>query len=237
MSNVCIIAARGGSKRIPGKNIKPFAGKPMIAWSIEAAKTAGLFDGIYVSTDSDEVAAVSESFGAEVPFRRPPELSDDATPLFPVIAHAINWLTANRGPVTFVCNVFATAPFLQSCFIREGLDVLRSNPGAEFAFGVTSYAFPVFRSVKRNPDGTVSMLWPEHALTRSQDLPEVWHEAGQFTWGRPQAFLTKSTVYGACTYPVVLPRHLVQDIDTPEDWEVAEKMFQKIHAPSPAHSH
>jgi N-acylneuraminate cytidylyltransferase len=224
--NVAVIPARGGSKRIPRKNIKAFCGKPMLAWSIEAARATGLFDAVFVSTDDEEIASLAEAIGAEAPFRRPPELADDHMPVLPVIAHTIRWIEEHRGPVLYACCIYATAPFLQAHFLREGFDLLNAHPDAEFAFSVTSYTFPILRSLKLDPDGTVSMLWPEHELTRSQDLPEALHDAGQFYWGRKQAFLNHQGVFSARSYPVILPRHLVQDIDTPEDWEVAERLFK-----------
>jgi N-acylneuraminate cytidylyltransferase len=223
--NIAIIPARGGSKRIPRKNVKPFCGKPMIAWPIGAALTTRLFDGIIVSTDDEEIATVAEASGAQAPFRRPAELSNDHTPTLPVIAHAIRWFEEHRGPVRFACCIYATAPFLQARFLCEGLKLLETHADADFAFSVTSYAFTIFRSLRRNADGTVSMFWPENELTRSQDLPEAWHDAGQFYWGRKEAFLNRPGVFSARSYPVILPRRLAQDIDTPEDWEEAERLF------------
>lgn len=223
-----VIPARGGSKRIPRKNIKSFCGKPMLAWPIQAAKEAGIFDAILVSTDDDEVAAVAEAYGAEVPFRRPAELANDHAPTLPVVAHAIEWLKSQRGPVRFACCIYPTAPFLKPQFLREGLNLLKTRADADFAFSVTSYAFTIFRSLKRNPDGTIAMFWPENELKRSQDLPEAWHDAGQFYWGCPESFAKYRGVYSARSYPVTIPRHLVQDIDTLEDWEKAERMFAAI---------
>jgi N-acylneuraminate cytidylyltransferase len=225
MNTIAIIPARGGSKRIPRKNIKSFCGKPMIAWSIETARAAAIFDAILVSTDDDEIASVAEANGADVPFRRPADLANDQTPTLPVIAHAVQWFEEHRGPVEFACCIYATAPFLQAQFLREGLELLKAHADAEFAFSITSYAFPIFRALKRNADGMVGMFWPENELKRSQDLPEAWHDAGQFYWGRKQAFYSRLGVFSARSYPVVLPRHTVQDIDTPEDWERAERMF------------
>ena len=225
MSIIAIVPARGGSKRIPRKNVNLFCGKPMIAWSIEAAREAGIFDTILVSTDDEEIASVAEAYGAEAPFRRPAELANDHTPTLPVIAHALKWFEEHRGPVEFGCCIYATAPFLQAQYLREGLELLKAHPDAEFAFSITSYAFPIFRALNRNADGTVGMFWPENEMKRSQDLPEAWHDAGQFYWGRLQAFIGHLGVFSACSYPVVLPRHQVQDIDTPEDWARAERMF------------
>jgi pseudaminic acid cytidylyltransferase len=226
MNAIAIIPARGGSKRIPHKNIKMFCGKPMLVWSIEAAHASGLFDAVLVSTDDEEIAALAEASGAEAPFRRPAEIADDHTPILPVIAHALHWIEEHRNPVHFACCISATAPFLEARFLREGFDLLESNPDAAFTFGITSYAFPIFRSLKIGPDGSVAMFWPENELTRSQDLPQAWHDAGQFYWGRKDAFMNNAGVFSAHAYPVILPRHQVQDIDTPEDLEIAERLFE-----------
>lgn len=223
--NIAVIPARGGSKRIPRKNIREFCGKPMIAWSIEAAKASNCFEHIIVSTDDKEIADVAEGFGAEVPFRRPDELSNDYVATLPVIAHAIRWFEEHRGPVDFACCIYATAPFLRAEFLYDGFRILNKHPDAEFAFSVTSYAFPIFRAIRIAQSGCVEMFWPENQMKRSQDLPEAWHDAGQFYFGRKNAFLENEGFFNAKSYPVILPRHLVQDIDTPEDWQRAERMF------------
>jgi pseudaminic acid cytidylyltransferase len=225
MSTIAVIPARGGSKRIPRKNVRPFCGKPMIVWPISAILDTGIFEAVVVSTDDDEIAAVAKSAGAEVPFMRPAELCDDHTATKPVIAHAIRWWEQNRGPLEFCCCAYATAPFLRPEYIRQGFDILQAKPNADFAFSVTSYAFPIFRALEIMENGRVKMCWPENELKRSQDLPDTWHDAGQFYWGRRDTFLGDKGFFSSKSYPVVLPRHLVQDIDTPEDWERAEKMF------------
>jgi len=225
VSAIAIIPARGGSKRIPRKNVRPFAGKPMIAWSIEAALESGVFDAVVVSTDDEEIATVASSLGAQIPFRRPSELSDDHTPTMPVIAHAIRWWEENKSPLEYGCCIYATAPFIKPEFLREGLEMLRKNPDGDFAYSVTTYAFPIFRALRMAENGRLEMFWPENEMKRSQDLPEAWHDAGQFYWGRRNAFLGPHGFFSARSYPVALPRHLVQDIDTPEDWERAEKLF------------
>lgn len=225
---IAIIPARGGSKRIPRKNVKPFCGKPMIAYSIETAQETGVFDRIIVSTDDDEIADVAQRFGAEVPFRRSADLANDYTPTLPVVADTIRQLGEAAEIAEYVCCIYATAPFLRSEFLREGFELLRSHFDAEFTFSVTSYSSAIFRALRRSEDGHVQMFWPENELTRSQDLPEAWHDAGQFYWGRKQAFLSHEGVFSARSYGVVLPRYLVQDIDTPEDWERAERMLMTL---------
>lgn len=226
---LAIIPARGGSKRIPRKNIKPFCGKPMIAWSIEAAHLAGCFDRIIVSTDDAEIADIARAHGAEVPFMRPPELSDDHTGTIPVIAHAIDWMLQNAGPVDFACCLYATAPFVQAADLQHGFEVLQRS-GAHYAFSVTSYAFPIQRAIRITADQRVEMLNPEHFNTRSQDLEHAFHDAGQFYWGRAAAWLTGKPLFSHDAAPVLLPRHRVQDIDTAEDWERAEWLFKAMQS-------
>jgi pseudaminic acid cytidylyltransferase len=226
---LAVIPARGGSKRIPRKNIKPFYGLPMIAWSIKAALKSRCFDRIIVSTDDAEIAQVAQAFGAEVPFVRPPELSDDHTGTIPVIAHAIDWQSHNGEAAVEVCCIYATAPFLQATDLMLGLDTLHST-GAEYAFSVTSYAFPIQRAVRIRADQRLEMFQPEHFGTRSQDLPEAWHDAGQFYWGKAEAWQQGKPLFSQDAVPVPLPRHRVQDIDTPEDWGRAEWLFKAMQA-------
>lgn len=224
---LAIIPARGGSKRIPRKNLKGFCGKPMIAWSIDAAHRSGCFDRIVVSTDDAEIAEVAHTHGAEVPFVRPPELSDDHTGTTPVIAHAIEWMNHNVGQTSLACCLYATAPFVQAEDLRRGLDTLQSS-GADYAFSVTSYPFPIQRAIRITADQRVEMFNPEHFNTRSQDLEESFHDAGQFYWGRTAAWLAHKPLFSHFAAPVPLPRHRVQDIDTPEDWERAEWLFKAM---------
>lgn len=226
---VAVIPARGGSKRIPRKNIKAFCGKPMIAWSIEAAAASGCFDAVVVSTDDAEIAEVAKSYGASVPFVRPPELSDDHTGTIPVIAHAVQRFVAAGQRPDAVCCLYATAPFVTADDIRTGLQVMEEE-GVDYAFSVTSYAFPIQRAIRFSKHGRVEMFQPEHFNTRSQDLEEAYHDAGQFYWGRASAWLAGTPLFGMGSAPVVLPRHRVQDIDTAEDWLRAEWMFKALRA-------
>lgn len=225
--NVAIIPARGGSKRIPRKNVRDFAGKPMIGWSIAAAFDSGCFDRVVVSTDDDEIADIASGLGASVPFRRPPELSDDFTPTTPVVAHAIRWLQQDGMQPQQVCCLYATAPFIRADDIRAGLSALEDS-GADYAFSVTSFEFPIQRAVKIDRNGRLAMFQPEHFATRSQDLEPAYHDAGQFYWGRASAWLDGQRMFGPQAVPVILPRYRVQDIDTIEDWMRAELMAASL---------
>ncbi|MFB2531543.1 pseudaminic acid cytidylyltransferase [Paracoccus sp. p3-h83] len=228
---LAVIPARGGSKRIPRKNIKPFCGKPMIAWSIAAARDSGCFDRIIVSTDDAEIAQVARDHGAEVPFTRPAALSDDHTGTIPVIAHAAAWQADHGTAPDLVCCLYATAPFVRAADLRDGHQALTGS-GADYAFSVTTYAFPIQRALRRTEDGRVAMFQPDHFATRSQDLEEAWHDAGQFYWGRAAAWQAGRVLFGSGSVPVPIPRHRVQDIDTPEDWRRAELMFAALAAQS-----
>ncbi|AXV66482.1 pseudaminic acid cytidylyltransferase [Pseudoalteromonas lipolytica] len=225
--NIAIIPARGGSKRIPRKNIKLFHGKPMIAYSIEAAIKSGCFDKVIVSTDDAEIADVAQQFGAQVPFMRPADIADDYATTLDVMKHALEWLEAQGDAVDNVCCLYATAPFVLPSNLKQGYEALQSGE-LDYAFSATSYAFPIQRALKLNAEGTVEMFQPEHFNTRSQDLIEAYHDAGQFYWGTADAFKAKRPIFGVKSKAVLLPRKQVQDIDTPEDWDLAEALFQVI---------
>lgn len=224
---LAVIPARGGSKRIPRKNIKLFCGKPMIAWSIEAARHSACFDKIIVSTDDDEIATLASQYGAEVPFMRPTELSDDHTGTIPVIAHAIEWINQHQGPVDLACCLYATAPFVRAEDLRRGMEQLQQT-GADYAFAVTSFPFPIQRAIRITQQQRVEMFAPQHFNTRSQDLEEAFHDAGQFYWGKANAWLAGTPLFSPQATPVLLPRHRVQDIDTLEDWQRAEWLFKAM---------
>lgn len=226
---LAVFPARGGSKRIPRKNIKPFCGKPIIAWSIAAAHGSGCFDRVIVSTDDAEIAQVARDAGAEVPFLRPPELSDDHVGTIPVVRHAIECQAAIGEAPSLVCCIYATAPFLVADDIKRGLDVLERS-GSDFAFSVAKYPFPIQRAIRTDAAGRVSMFNPEHFQTRSQDLEEAYHDAGQFYWGLASAWRSAETLFGPASAAVVLAPHRVQDIDTPDDWARAEWMFKALQA-------
>jgi pseudaminic acid cytidylyltransferase len=230
--NVAIIPARGGSKRVPRKNVSDFCGKPMIAWSIEAALASDCFDRVVVSTDDDEISAVARSLGAELPFVRPAALSDDHAGILPVMAHAVRWLQ-RRNRVTGrrfdrACCIFATAPFMQPEDLRTGLSVLEAQY-VDYAFTVTSYAYPIQRAVRLTARGRIEMMQPDGFDARSQDFEEAYHDAGQFYWGTADAWLEQRPLFGGGAAPVILPRHRVHDIDTPEDWTRAELIFKALN--------
>ena len=225
---IAVIPARGGSKRIPRKNIRSFCGKPIIAYSIAAAQQTGLFDQVVVSTDDEEIASIARTFGATTPFVRPKEIADDFTGTNAVVKHAVAWFNAQSHDVTHACCLYATAPLVQAQYIAEGYEAL-SRSDAAFAFSVTSYAFPIQRAVRITPEGRVDAVYPEHRMTRSQDLEHAYHDAGQFYWGTARAFLEDMPLFAPHSVGVILPRHLVQDIDTLEDWNQAELMYGAIN--------
>ena len=224
---LAIIPARGGSKRIPRKNIKSFGGRPIIAWSIQAAQDAGIFDRIIVSTDDEEIAAVAQEYGADIPFVRPVDLADDFTGTASVIIHAIKWYMERGFDFEQVCCIYPTAPFIHAEDIRNGSEILKTS-GAKFAFSVTSFAFPIQRAVKLREDGKIEMFDRSQFQMRSQDLPEAYHDAGQFYWGTKNAWLSGRPIFGPNSAPVILPRYRVQDIDTLEDWKQAELMMEVL---------
>jgi len=225
--NICVVPARGGSKRIPRKNIKVFNGKPIIAYSIEAALESNCFDQVIVSTDDNEIAEVAKKYGAKVPFIRPAELSNDYAGTISVIKHTIEWLENHGNAIDNVCCLYATAPFIQSQTIFEAFQQLQESK-ADYCFSVTSFVFPIQRSIRITQGGKVDMFYPENFDARSQDLEEAYHDAGQFYWGKAQAFKDELPIFSETASPYILPRYLVQDIDTIEDWIMAEAMHRVL---------
>ncbi|MFW3341649.1 pseudaminic acid cytidylyltransferase [Aliarcobacter butzleri] len=221
-----IIPARGGSKRIPRKNIKDFHGKPLIAYSIEVALKSKLFDKVIVSTDDEEIAKIARDFGAETPFIRPHELSDDFTGTGAVVNHAIEFLKAQGEKIDFICTIYATAPFLQEKYLIESFEKLK-NSNTKNAFSCTSMPFPIQRTFKITPDERCEMFWKENFSKRSQDLEEAYQDAGQFYWTNLNV-KSDDIIFGKDSIPIILPRYLVQDIDTLEDWTRAEFMYEAI---------
>jgi len=227
---IAIIPARGGSKRIPRKNIKKFYGKPLIGYSILTALRSKLFDKIVVTTDDEEIATIAKEYGAEVPFLRPKELSGDFTGTGDVVNHTLEWLKENGEIFEFVCTIYATAPLLQSKYLIEGFNALK-NSTAINTFSATSMPFPIQRTFKVDEKGRCKMFTPEYYMTRSQDLEEAFQDAGQFYWTKTDQ-TSDEVMFGQDSIPIILPRHLVQDIDTLEDWKRAEIMYKVIQESS-----
>ena len=224
---VAIIPARGGSKRIPQKNIKEFCGKPIISYSIDAAILSGCFDRVIVSTDDEDIARIARMSGAETPFIRPEKISDDYATTLDVIQHSIGWCENQNWKLDAVCCIYATAPFVQAKNIQYGLSFLE-DPKVQYAFSATSFEFPIQRGFYLDEVGAVVMFQPEHINTRSQDLREAYHDAGQFYWGKVPAFRAGLPFFTKHSKPVLIPRERVQDIDTTADWNYAEKMFELL---------
>ncbi len=224
---VAIIPARGGSKRIPRKNIKDFFGKPLIAYSIETALKSNLFDKVIVSTDDEEIATIAKQYGAEVPFIRSKELADDFTTTQPVVDNVLDYLKSVDEYYDYYCTIYATAPLLTIQYLIKGFDDLK-NSDAVNSFSVTSMPFPIQRTFKVNKNNRCEMFTPEYHSFRSQDLEEAYQDAGQFYWTK----MTKTSddiMFGKDSIPIILQRHLVQDIDTLEDWKRAEFMYQILN--------
>lgn len=224
---IAVIPARGGSKRIPRKNIRPFLGKPIIAYAIEAARNAGIFDHVIVSTDDAEIAAVAREWGAETPFLRPAEISGDRTPTVDVIRHAANWSNENLGPVEFICCIYSTAVFVDGATLKRGLEEMRKAK-TDYAVSVIRYPAPIERAMRITADGRLAAVNIAGMAMRSQDIEDAWHDAGQFYWGSPAAFAATQAERIARAVPVILPKGHVQDIDTEEDWRHAELLYRSL---------
>ena len=221
---VAIIPARGGSKRIPYKNIRNFHGKPIIAWSIIAAKKSGIFDDIIVSTDSQRIADVANKYGAITPFIRPDSISDDFTGTNDVIKHAAKWYIENVGDIDYICGIYPTAPFLTSSVLVDGFHRL-VNSNAAFVFSAVGYSYPIQRAFLISKNDRVQMLNKENISKRSQDLEKSYHDAGQFYWCLTSSFINNLNLYSDESIPMILPAHLAHDIDDEEDWKYAEMLY------------
>jgi len=222
--NIAIIPARGGSKRIPRKNIKSFNGKPMLAYAIEAAHNSGLFEHVIVSTDDLEISDIAREWGAETPFVRPAELANDFAATVPVIAHAVLACQALNWTFEYACCIYPGVPFIQINDLQESLELLRKST-ADYCFPVTEFPSAIQRALKRSSDGHMQPFHPEFELVRTQDLEPAYHDAGQFYWGKAAAWLHNSKVHSS-GIGLVIPNWRVVDIDTPEDWHRAESLFK-----------
>tara|TARA_Y200000002_G_scaffold340734_1_gene311474 strand:- start:1106 stop:1783 length:678 start_codon:yes stop_codon:yes gene_type:complete len=221
---IAIIPARGGSKRIPRKNIKKFNGKPMIAWAIQVAKKSQLFDYIIVSTDDNEIKNIAEQHGAIVPFIRPSNISDDETPTVPVISHAVKEIDRLYQSVEYACCIYPCSPFILVSDLVKSFNLLKSS-SESFVYPVTEYPHSIFRAMRQSKEGKMEFLYPEHELSRTQDLEETFHDSGQFYWGKAEAWrrLKKMHTDGV---GMKIPSYRVIDIDTEDDWKRAELFFQ-----------
>ncbi len=228
MTNIAIIPARGGSKRIPHKNIKEFLGKPMISYAIAAARQAEIFDHIVVSTDSQEIAKVAQQLGAEIYRMRPKELSDDFTGTGEVTRQEVLYLDSIGIKGDYICTIYATVPLIEAQDLKASWEQMTAN-GKQFAYALCSFEFPIWRGCYIQ-NGSPIPVWPENMPKRSQDLPEVYHDAGQFYWAGHDALLdTNITDNHLKTLAYLIPRYRVVDIDTPEDWINAEMLYKAIH--------
>lgn len=224
-NNIAIIPARGGSKRIPKKNIKDFLGKPIIAYSIEIAINCKLFNKVIVSTDDEEIKDVAIKYGAEVPFIRPKEIADDFTGTHDVIGHAVKWLEDNGEKMDYVCCVYPTAPLIEKDDLKKGFKLIKTGKW-DSVMAATNFSYPIFRSFEQLPGGGLKMIFPEHYNSRSQDLPEVYHDAGLFYWAKPATWKQKPEGYNEKNSIVKIPNYRIQDIDTLDDWKRAEIIYK-----------
>lgn len=225
--NIAVIPARGGSKRIPRKNIKEFGGRPMIAWAISVARDSLLFDKVVVSTDDPEIADVAREYGAETPFVRPDELANDTAGTVPVIAHAIRELNKQQCLPDKVCCIYPCTPFLRTSDLAEALSVVMSS-GADFAYPVVEYLHPTFRAMRRSSQGQMQFVFPECEMMRTQDLEKTYHDAGQFYWGNSSAWLAMKKMHSD-GIGFVVPSWRFVDVDTEDDWRRAE-LFLKLQS-------
>ena len=223
--NIAIIPARGGSKRIPKKNIRLFRGKPMIAWSIEAAIKSNCFDKVFVSTDSEEIASIAKSLGAWVPFLRPYNISDDYSTTKDVIEYCIKWFKEKNIVINYVCCLYATAPFVKAEDLKKGLNLITQQTENRFIFSATNFSFPIQRAIKINEEGISSMFYPENFNVRSQDLENAYHDAGQFYFAKPNVWINKENLFEDAL-PILIPNWRVQDIDEEDDWARAEMLHE-----------
>jgi pseudaminic acid cytidylyltransferase len=224
--NIAIIPARGGSKRIPRKNIKLFAGKPMIAYAIETAKNSNLFEKIIVSTDDLEIAEIATKYRAEVPFIRPPELANDFAGTVPVIAHAISFCQNLGWKIENACCIYPCTPLMEFEDLKKAFEQLKSK-NVDFVFPVCEFPSAIQRALKQNLNGTMEPFYPQFEQTRTQDLEKAYHDAGQFYFGKADAWTQEKKIHSG-GIGLLIPSWLAVDIDTPEDWERAESIYKSL---------
>jgi pseudaminic acid cytidylyltransferase len=227
IKRLAIIPARGGSKRIPFKNIKLFNGRPIIAYSIEAALNSGLFSEVMVSTDDKQIAEIALAHQAKVPFLRSPENSDDFAGTAEVLCEVLNQYQNQSDEFTEACCIYPTAPFVTSSILAETHSIF-SKGNYDTLFPIMKYSYPVPRSVKKTSSGRVEMVWPENYSKRSQDLPAFYHDAGQFYWFKVPYMLGEKKLFSQNSYGHEIDDLHGQDIDSLSDWKLAELKFNMI---------
>ncbi|MBN2572862.1 MAG: pseudaminic acid cytidylyltransferase [Ignavibacteriales bacterium] len=228
MKNIAIIPARGGSKRIPRKNIKDFLGKPIIAYSIEAALGSEIFDEVMVSTDDTEIAEIAKKYGASVPFFRSIENSNDYATTSLVLIEVLNQYQKINRNFDYLCCIYPTALFVNKCKIQEAFKIMLEKE-SDSIIPVVKFSYPVQRSFRLNKNGILEYIWTENIAKRSQDLEPIYHDAGQFYWCKVKSFLKDKTVITKNNFPFILEQTEVQDIDTEEDWKIAELKYKILH--------
>ena len=226
---IAMIPARGGSKRIPRKNIRLFAGKPAIAHAIDAAKEANVFDLIIVSTDDAEIAKVATKYGAEVPFMRPDTISGDHATTLDVIKHTLEWAETAGHDVEALCCIYPVNPFLEAADLKQAYQTL-TQEGAGYCFPVVEFPSAIQRALKLRHDGRLEMFNPDLSQTRTQDLEPAYHDVGQFYWGRPEVFKKMVPIFSDQAVPLRIPSWRAVDIDTEEDWQRAELIYKALYA-------
>jgi pseudaminic acid cytidylyltransferase len=227
--NLCVIPARGGSKRIPRKNVRPFGGRPIIEWSIDAALASGVFDLVWVSTDDPEIAAIARAAGAGVPFTRPPHLADDHAGTRAVVRHAVLHAQAIAETPQVTCCLYPTAPFVTAADLRSATGLLQREPDAMLVMTVTPFPSPIWRALEIDR-GRIARVFPEHAGARSQDLPVAYFDAGQYYVGRSAVWIDTNGPFVGGALPVILPPERAHDINTLDDWDAAERDFAVLRA-------
>jgi pseudaminic acid cytidylyltransferase len=225
--SVAIITARGGSKRIPRKNIKDFMGKPIIAYSIEAALSAGIFDEVMVSTDDDEIADVAKKYGATIPFLRSRNTSDDISNTNDVLKEVLSVYETMRKDYKYACCLYPTAPFVTADRLIVAFKMLKES-GADSVIPVTEFSFPILRSFNMDKNTKIAFNWPENATVRSQDLAPAYHDCGQYYFFDVKKFLANGKLVSDNTLGVVTSSLEVQDIDNEDDWKLAEVKYSFI---------
>jgi N-acylneuraminate cytidylyltransferase len=227
MNNIAIIPARGGSKRIPRKNIKEFCGKPMISWSINIAKNSGLFKEVIVSSDDEEIIELAKKDGASAPFKRPSSISDDFSTTHDVISHAVDYLDQSSYQFDFACCIYACAPFIQIQDLHEGLNVIKQNDNF-YSYPITEYPHPISRALEVSSDNKIKLLEGDNEQRRTQDCSLAYHDAGQFYWGSKDTWLSVHKIHSNA-FGIPIPSWRAVDIDSPEDWKRAEITFNTLN--------